>query len=100
MSVFVSEFRKAAALAYGVAASLPALGNQVLAISGATVSTGQLGTATEMIYVSADTGAMLLLGSSTAALTPTSTNGFRIPAGGQPIPFAVQPNNKLFACST
>jgi len=100
MSVYVTEFGgylSGRPFSPGVP-NLPALNNQTMSISSA--STAQLGAATRMIMLSADTGAWLLFGSSGSTTVATSTSGFRIPAGFAPQLFNVSPNMRITALST
>lgn len=99
MSLFVTELR-------GLAANFPVptlAGAVPLTLTvGSSVSTGLLtGAGTNMIMVTADTGAWLSIpGSSISTGIVTSTNGVRIPANTQPLFFAVAPFSRLTALST
>ena len=96
-NLFVSEYRGPSNIE-GVL-SLPPAAVQTIPISSAA-STISLGAATNIIEVSGDAGALLLVGSSGSTDAPTSTNAVRIPANSEPEIFAVSPNAKLIAVST
>lgn len=97
MGLFVTEFRS---LGNNMIPSLGSLAiGQNLTIS-ASVTTGTLGTQTQMISLQSDAGCYVAYGSSTASITPASSNGVRIGANQLPQRFDVSPNGKLFVLTT
>lgn len=68
--------------------------------TGAT-PTFTLSSATFMVLIDTDQGALINFGSS-ASTTPTvtSTNGQHIPVNVAPVPFYVSPNTKIYVAST
>ncbi len=98
MTVFVTELR-----GYGFNFPVPTLlGSNSLQLSvGSSVSTGALvQPLTNMMLVTADTGAYLLQTSSNSTAIVTSTNGVRIPANTPPMLFAASPFARLTCLST